>query len=167
MIHALNDNASARPVTGRMVLLCLVGFFGVVIGVNAVLIRAAVTTFGGLETPNAYQAGLAYEQEIEAAHAQDALHWRVNAGVHPAGGETVIDIEARDEAGRPLAGLGATATLVHPVDARTDQPVTLHEDKTGHFTGSAALAAGQWELTIELSRDGRRMFRSRNRVVLN
>ncbi len=67
--------------TGRTVLICLVGFFAVVAGVNAVMIRAAVSTFGGVETANAYQAGLAFAREIAAAEAQDALHWQVRAKV--------------------------------------------------------------------------------------
>ncbi len=40
----------AERVTGRMVLICLVAFFAVVAGVNAVMIAAAVSTFGGVET---------------------------------------------------------------------------------------------------------------------
>ena len=55
-----------------MVLICLVAFFAVVAGVNGIMIRAAVSTFGGVETGNAYQAGLAFAQEIAAVEAQDA-----------------------------------------------------------------------------------------------
>ena len=54
------DGRPPREVTGRMVLVCLVAFFAVVAGVNAVMIRAAVSTFGGVETESAYQAGLAF-----------------------------------------------------------------------------------------------------------
>jgi nitrogen fixation protein FixH len=39
-----------RKLTGRHVLLGLVAFFGVVFAVNAVLVRAAISTFGGVET---------------------------------------------------------------------------------------------------------------------
>ena len=42
-----------KEVTGRMVLACLLAFFAVVAGVNALMIRAAVSTFGGVETENA------------------------------------------------------------------------------------------------------------------
>ena len=48
---------------------------------NAVLIRLAVSTFGGVETENAYQAGLNFSREIAAAEVQDALHWQVKATV--------------------------------------------------------------------------------------
>ena len=68
-----------KELTGRMVFICLVAFFAVIAAVNAVMIRAAVSTFSGIETANSYQAGLAFAREIAAAEAQDALHWQVQA----------------------------------------------------------------------------------------
>ncbi|TMJ02027.1 MAG: FixH family protein [Alphaproteobacteria bacterium] len=166
MVRA-SDNKAPRLVTGRTVLLCLIGFFAVVFAVNGIMIRAAVSTFGGVETSSSYQAGLAFSREAAAAHAQDALHWRVTAQVRPARDATLVEIEARDSAGRPLAGLTATAHLVHPNDRRADREVSLSEGATGQFRGSAGALVGQRDIIIELSRDGERLFRSRNRVVLN
>lgn len=157
---------SARPLSGRTVLLWLIAFFAVVSLANGILIRAAVTTFGGVETASSYQAGLAFTREAAAARAQDALHWQVKASVRPFAERTLVEIDARDAAGRPLPGLQASVNLSHPADRRADQPVTLSEDVSGHFRGTAAPIAGQWDVVIELSRDGERLFRSRNRVVL-
>jgi len=42
----------------------------------------------------------------------------------------------------------------------------LREDAPGQFKGQSAPLAGQWELVIELSRDGARLFRSKNRIFL-
>jgi hypothetical protein len=44
--------------------------------------------------------------------------------------------------------------------------VPLSDDGAGLFRGTTAAAAGQWDLVIELSRDGERLFRSKNRVWL-
>jgi nitrogen fixation protein FixH len=162
-----NDNKMPRPVTGRMVLFCLIAFFGVVAGVNAFMVHAAVSTFGGVETASSYQAGLAYTRDADAAHAQDALGWKVKASVHPSAGTTRVEIDARDAAGLALTGLVGVARLERPTDRRADQTVVLREDGSGRFRGSAAPITGQWDLIIELSRGGERMFRSRNRVVLN
>jgi len=156
-----------RQVTGRMVLACLIAFFAVVAGANAIMIRAAISTFGGVETSSSYQAGLAYARESRAAHAQDALGWQVKANVHPTAGMTRIDIDVRDAAGVALTRLQAMARFERPTDRRADQTVALHEDRSGHFRGRAAPITGQWDLIIELSRDGERVFRSRSRVVLN
>lgn len=155
-----------RPLTGRTVLLCLVGFFGVVAGVNAIMIRAAVSTFGGVETSSSYQAGLAFQREAAAAHAQDQLHWQVKANVRPMSGAIQVEIDARDAAGKPLSGLEARVLLHHPTDGRADQAVAVNEESAGHFRGTTAAIAGQRELMIELSRGGERLFRSQNRVVL-
>ena len=167
MARPANDNRQSRPLTGRMVLACLVGFFAVVGGANAIMITAAVKTFSGLETAGSYQAGLSFERDTQAAHAQDALHWQVKASVRPSAGTTQVTIDARDASDRPLSGLQATARLAHPTDRRADLELALHEDASGRVSGTAMPANGQWDLIIELSRNGERMFRSRNRVVLN
>ena len=162
-----NETGRARPLTGRFVLFCMIAFFAVIALVNAVMIRFAVTTFGGVETSSSYQAGLAYTREAASAHTQDALNWQVNARVRPSAGMTQVEVDARDAAGGALAGLQAAARLERPTDRRVDQVVALSENGAGQFRGTAGSLAGQWDLIIELSRDGERVFRSRNRVVLN
>jgi len=157
-----------RILTGRTVLLWLLGFFGVVIAVNIVMVHFALSTFGGVETQSSYQAGLMFEREIGAVEAQDELHWQVSAHVAPArDGTTVLDITAKDADGRPLAGLAATARLLHPADERSDHVVALSAVAPGQFRGTTSIAPGQWDLVVELARDDKRMFRSRNRVVLH
>jgi nitrogen fixation protein FixH len=80
---------------------------------------------------------------------------------------TCVDIVARDAAGAPLTGLTATALLARPTDRRLDRTIAVSESAPGHFHGSAEVPAGQWDLVIDLSRQGKRLFRSKNRVVLH
>jgi nitrogen fixation protein FixH len=155
-----------REVTGRTVLVSLIAFFVAVAGVNAVMIKVAVSTFGGVETESAYQAGLAFAKETAAVAAQDALHWQVKAKISEEAGATVVEVVATDAGDRPLAGVEATARLVHPTDKRADRVIELGEGAPGRFRGHGEPVVGQWALVIELSRDGARMFRSRNRVFL-
>ena len=63
-----NDRVCQRPLTGRTVLICLIAFFAVVAIVNGIMIRAAISTFGGVETGSAYQAG----PGIQARHRSRA-----------------------------------------------------------------------------------------------
>jgi nitrogen fixation protein FixH len=162
------DGCRTKEVTGRTVLVWLVAFFGIVALVNVVMIRAAVSTFGGLETESSYQAGLAFARETADARAQNALHWRVDARLSPLrDGATDVAIDARDAEGRPLDGLAATARLVHPADQRDDRVMALRQTGPGVFRGVTPAAAGQWDLVIELARDDQRVFRSRNRVLLH
>jgi nitrogen fixation protein FixH len=149
-----------------MVLVLLLAFFAVVAGANAVMIKLAVSSFGGVDIDNAYRAGLAFTREIAAVEAQDARRWQVTAGVAPEAGATRIEVTARDAAARPLAGLAATARLTHPTDRRLDRVVPLREEAPGQYRGTTAPAAGQWTLDIELLREGTALFRSRNRVFL-
>src|SRR6185436_10396385 len=100
--------------------LCMLGFFGVVTLVNGIMIRAAVSTFGGVETASSYQAGLAFSRDAAAARAQDELHWQVKANVRPAGSALLVEVDARDAAGYPLTGLDASVRLHHPTDRRAD-----------------------------------------------
>jgi nitrogen fixation protein FixH len=162
------DGCRQKEVTGLKVFLCLVAFFAVVVAVNGAMMYVAVSTFAGLDTENPYAAGLAFEQEIAAVRAQDALHWQVQGKVDRTdAGATTVEISARDAGGHPLVGLTASVALVHPADERLDHSLVMSEDAPGHFTGTSDQAAGQWDLVIELSRSGERMFRSRNRVVLH
>jgi nitrogen fixation protein FixH len=157
-----------REITGRMVLFCLLGFFAVVFAVNGVMIHEALSTFGGVETESAYQAGRKYEEDVAMARAQDARQWRVDAKVEPMpDGTARLDIVARDNAGHPLAGLDATAEFARPTDSRLDRRISVSESSAGRFRGGTeALPAGQWDLVIELSRHGDRLFRSVSRIVL-
>jgi nitrogen fixation protein FixH len=161
-----NDTVPQRRLTGRTVLICLLAFFAIVSIANGIMIREAISTFGGVETGSAYQAGQAFERDLDAARAQERLHWQVKANLRNATGKTLIEIEVRDASGRPVAGLAATAQLHHPASRRNDQALTVSERIPGHFSGIGEPVVGQWDLLIELSRDNKRLFRSRNRVVL-
>jgi len=99
-----------RELTGKHVLFCLLGFFGVVFAVNAVMVKAATSTFGGVETSSSYKAGLMFKQDVAAAEQQEALHWQVSGKLaRNSAGQTVLDISARDAKDAPIAGLTAQA----------------------------------------------------------
>jgi nitrogen fixation protein FixH len=160
---------SPKPLTGRKVLFMLLAFFGVVIGVNLTMLKLAMLTLPGTDVDSAYSASLAYENEIAAAHDQDARNWKVDAHLQraPDGGAT-LQVEARDNSGRPMSGLKFQGRFERPTDRRADQPIALAETGIGIYRGSAAvIAPGQWDLVLEGGAAGRRMFLSKNRVLLN
>jgi nitrogen fixation protein FixH len=161
--------ASPRPLTGRKVLLMLVAFFGVVIGVNVIMMRLAIQTLPGTEVDSAYSASLAYESEIAAAHDQNARNWKVDARIgRDSGGGATLQVEARDKNGTPMPGLKFQGRFERPTDRRADKSVALAEVGIGVYRGNAAgIAPGQWDLVLEGETAGQRMFLSRNRVLLN
>lgn len=158
--------ASDRPLTGRAVLLMLVAFFGLVIAVNVVMVRAAISTFGGVDTPSSYQAGLVFKAEEAAASAQNARGWRVTARLNPSPEAIVATMDIHDAAGLPVAGADVVARLAHPIDERRDVALAVNEIGAGEYRGKGAVASGQWILDIEITKGGERLFRSRNRVVI-
>ena len=131
--------ASPSSLTGRKVLLMLVAFFGVVIGVNMIMMRLAIKTLPGTEVDSAYSASLAYESEIVAAHDQNARNWKVDAhiGRDSVGGATV-QVEARDKGGAPMSGLKFQGRFERPTDRRADQPVALAEVGMGILSGQCS-----------------------------
>jgi nitrogen fixation protein FixH len=156
-----------RELTGRAVLFWIVGFFGVVFAVNGVLVRAATSTFGGLETQSSYKAGLLFEDEVAKAERQQALQWRVDGKlVRDRAGEAVLDIGVRDAQGAPVGGLTADAKLAHPADSRLDHVISLARNGPGTFHGADQAQPGQWELIVDFYRGDARVFRSRSRVTL-
>ena len=85
----------------------------------------------------------------------------------PNGGAT-LQVEARDNSGKPMSGLKFQGRFERPTDRRADQPIALAETGLGIYRGSAAvIAPGQWDLVLEGGAAGRRMFLSKNRVLLN
>lgn len=155
-----------RELTGRAVLFWLLGFFGLVFAVNGVLVKAATSTFAGLETSSSYKAGLLFKQELDSAERQAALHWRVDGKLVDKGGQAILDLSVRDATGVAVTGLTAQARLAHPATDRLDHIVPLGRIGAGTFHGAVAAAPGQWELIVDLDRDSERVFRSRSRVTL-
>jgi nitrogen fixation protein FixH len=159
---------TARPVTGRTVLVALLAFFGIVIGVNGVMIALAVSTMPGLENEKPYQAGVAYNAEIGAARAQAGRHWTVASHVsRDAQGHATARVTARDPDGIPMAGLAVTVRLLRPANQHGDRTIALGERGPGTYEGEATgVAAGAWDVEIEASRALERLFRSRNRIIM-
>src|SRR3954454_980350 len=133
------QSVSPKPLTGRTVLFLLVAFFGVVIGVNLVMMRFAIKTLPGTEVDSAYSASLAYEKEIVAAREQNLRNWRIDAHVQRGpDGDASLQVEARDANGQPMSGLTFRGRFERPTDRRADQAVVLAETGRGVYRGNAS-----------------------------
>jgi nitrogen fixation protein FixH len=146
----------------------LLAFFGVVIGVNGMMIALAIGTMPGLESEKPYQAGINYNAEIETARAQAARRWTIASHVdRDASGHATVRVEARDADGAPVGGLAVTVRLMRPTDQRSDRAMQLGEREPGTYLGEAAeVARGVWDVGLEAARASEQLFRSRNRIIL-
>ena len=160
---------TARPITGRFVLITIISFFSVIIGVNVLMMRFAISTLPGTEVDSAYGASLAYQKEINAAREQNARRWKIDAHVErQADGIATLTLRASDAVGKPLTGLAVSGQFERPTDRRGDRPVRVVEEGEGTYRGTAQdVAPGQWDLVIEADGHGKRLFLSHNRVLLN
>jgi nitrogen fixation protein FixH len=150
-----------------MVLLCLISFFAVVTVVNVIMMTAAVKTFGGLETASSYKAGLDYSRDAAASQEQGARHWTVTSRFdHNSDGRLHVELSVLDGAKQPLSGYQAHVLLAHPANRRLDHEVEVWDLGNGRYGGDTVVPAGQWDLEIDITRDGKRYFRSRERIFL-
>lgn len=154
-----------RPLTGWKVLAMFVGFFVTVFIVDGVMAFKAIRTFSGEVNPHPYERGLAYNQDIAAARAQAALDWKVDVRVARASpDEATIAVEAHDASGQPVTGVEMKALLAAPADVAKDVRAALAETTPGHYAAKTTLPRGQRDLVLTAERDGREVFRSKNRI---
>jgi nitrogen fixation protein FixH len=153
--------------TGRMVLLILVAFFGVVIVVNLVMAYLAVNTFSGMQTQRPYESGLEFNRTLKNASIQQAQHWQVTSHHERLpDGRIGLKLSIRDAQGQPVDHLNAKVSLLSPVNALKDSVFETASQGVGEFFGIAAADAGQWDLVIEIRKEDTEVFRSVSRISL-
>jgi len=168
MTMAQSNMKDPKALTGRTVLLWLLGFFGVIFAANAVFIYLALGSFPGVVVESSYEAGQAYNEEIAAARAQETLNWQVTSDFARAGGDAgKLVVTALDADGAPIYGIELEALLRNPVSDADDVTVDFRADGGGRYVGEVAhVAPGNWTLVLQIRRDGKRVFKSENRVFL-
>lgn len=139
-----------RKFTGWHMTGILVAFFGIVISVNLVMARAAISTFGGTVVENSYVASQEYNRWIDKAEAQKALGWSVDAKL--AGDRRVsVDIAAGEKA---LHGVTVDAVVRHPLGRVPETALRFGQADDTHWTSTQALPAGRWIVHLRVRRGG-------------
>jgi nitrogen fixation protein FixH len=73
MMHLIRAIFQPTEFTGKHMLATMVAFFGVIITVNLIMARFAVTTWSGLVVPNTYVASQQFNAKAAEARAIDAI----------------------------------------------------------------------------------------------
>ena len=149
-----------------------VGVFLVVLAVNIVMATSAVTTFSGLQTEQAYDKGLAYNDVLNQAKAQEKLGWSVDAQVvahDPSNSQrhdADMSVTYADKAGKPVTGLSVQAEIARPTLAGHDQKLELVEKTPGQYVALAPLdLPGQWDVSV-IARLGEVQYKFSQRVLV-
>lgn len=147
-----------------------VGLFLVVLAVNGTMAYFATSTFTGLETKDAYLKGLAYNQNIAMAKAQEQMGWTVQTKIVPAsdasGAKMNVSIRYLDRDGKPVEGLDVHAMIERPTTTGYDHSITLAPLGQGAYGGVYALPFnGVWDMEIAALGDGV-AYQHKKRILL-
>ena len=131
-----------RTFTGRHMAIILVAGFGVVIAVNLVMARLAVSTFGGVVVENSYVASQEFNTWLKAADESRALGWEPRITRR---GDGRIEVDFAPDAS-PVTLEGDAR---HPLGRLPDTDLTFAPAAPGRFVSTAPLAPGRWTLRLE------------------
>lgn len=155
---------TGKTLSGRGVLVWLIGFFGLIIATNTVFVTMAVKTFRGEDEQKPYLQGIEYNHTLAERAEQKRLGWNasVTAQRLPGG---LVQVETR-VAGRDGAverALALTGEMRHPSDENRDQPLTFHEVAPGLYRAQLrGVAPGLWD--IRIASTGRTPFTAERRT---
>lgn len=154
-----------RMITGRLVLVGMLAFFGIVFAANGALVFFALETFPGLAADHPYEAGLAYNQVLQTAREQRARGWTSTLAVDDRGGKITVRIAA--PGGTPIEGLRTRVTFRRPLGEEHLYTVVLGEQSPGTYVAAATLPlAGRWYAVVEAARGGQRIFRMDHELMV-
>ncbi len=122
---------TARPLTGRTVLIAILGFFAVIVAVNGVFLSLALSTNTGIVAVEPYRKGLKYNERISADERQTALGWKSDISIDASEGTLVAILSDRD--GNALKGLIATVKVGRAASDRDDVLAILTETEPGRY----------------------------------
>ncbi len=137
-----------RQFTGWHMLVILLAFFGVVIAVNLVMARLALSTFSGEVVANSYVASQHFNGWLDKAKAESALGWKAPMAL----ADDRLTVAMIDNRGNPLAGAQLSGEATHPLGATTDLRLRFVENRPGVY--SARLPAGRWQIRMMARADG-------------
>jgi len=142
---------AGRALSGRHVLFGLIAFFAIVLVTDAYMIYKAVSTFGGLETDDAYRKGLAYNDRIAAANAQAKRGWRDQLNYLPHTKRLRIVLLDRDGAG--VSNLNMTASIGRPATNRFDRQLSFVQTGPGIYEAETpTIESGWWTVEVQAKR---------------
>lgn len=144
---------ASKPLTGRAVLLMVLAFFAATIGINVLMATVALESFDGLDQPDAFRKGRAFNDVLAAQRAETALGWSAQITpriINPASRTIALTLRMTDKQGRGILNLAITGALKRPTDAGLDTPVRFTTLGTGLYRAQVPLPAwGRWTLVAQ------------------
>lgn len=164
-LRVMNPRHVDGALTGRHVLLSLLGFFGVIFAVNGWFLYSALSTHTGVVANEPYRKGLAYNERIAAEDRQNALGWIEE--VH-AGRDGRIVIELKQATGSAVRNLVVTGLIGRPATVEYDRKLSFVEKDGVYVADAGALGEGNWmvDAIVRAAPDQEPIYRMRKRLWL-
>jgi nitrogen fixation protein FixH len=153
----MSQTNASRELTGRHVLMMLIGFFGIIIAASIVFTTLAVTSFRGEDVEKSYRQGIDYNQTLEKRAAQAAMGWSAAVNVIGEAADRTLVVKVTGETGNTLYKLTYDGHLRHPVDTSLDRPLSFNPNRDGGAYADLSGLYGQWTL-IASATDGNDTF---------
>lgn len=139
---------SPRRFTGRHMAIILVAFFGVVIGVNLIMARFAISTFGGTVVENSYVASQEFNGWLEQGRRQRALGWHASMSLDPTR-HAVVSLSQRRT---PLQNARVSAVANHPLGRAPSVALAFKTVAPGELRSVRPLPTGRWQIHLLVER---------------
>lgn len=149
---------------GWWIPLLFFGFFGIIVGVNAIMVTFALRTFPGVYADNHYRIGLEYNELLARERAQEAQGWQLDLAYAGTGAQTAtVDVRLADRDGQPIPYAEVTANFLRPTVQGHDFALPLPHQGGGLYHTAVTLPlAGNWDIHIVArTRDGEHQQRKR------
>ncbi|MCV3205457.1 FixH family protein [Mesorhizobium sp. YC-39] len=153
----------SREFTGRHMLFIILGFFGVVIGVNMTMATLASRSWTGLVVENTYVASQQFNRKAEEGRAQAALGWTGKLAI--ASGN--VRYSLTDAAGDPVALHGVKALFRHPAYEAEDEAVVLAPGSGQEFSARHTPKDGVWIVEIDADAGLAEPYRDVRRIMIS
>lgn len=145
--------------TGKHMLGAMVAFFGVIITVNMIMARFAVTTWSGLVVPNTYVASQQFNGKAAESRAIAALGYKIVLS----SGADGLSIKLTDPDGAAAVADSLVAELRRPVGTHQDRQMQLIRGSDGVYRGAGELAEGEWIATVTATSGGQTIYKRGHR----
>ncbi len=159
---------SAKPLTGRTFFYWIAGFFLIVFASIGTMMYIAVNSMSGLETEEPYEKGIAYNETIARARAQEAANLSVSIAADPQPDKLVrLSVRIRDAKDNPYMEKMVSVLFFRPTKEGFDKKINLKEKKPGVYRGNIMLPLrGIWDLKLEIKDAEHLVYKSKSRVIL-
>jgi nitrogen fixation protein FixH len=157
-----------KELTGKHVLMWVLGFFGVMFIANGFFVYYANVSWPGVEVESSYKEGQVYDQKLADAREQQERAWKMDAQLKRSAGDVLLVIEAKDKLGNALSGLLIKAEVGRPITEVQDHKLDLTEKGDGIYMASlGSLDPGRWRVKLEAFEKDVLKFKSVGQTTLD